>query len=410
MNDGRAQSAGESKVVVGAARLQLDPRIAGRLAAALPQVAEGTIAAVMAEVPTYAGALTGRTGANVTRGVDLALGSFLALMSATDGTDPSAPLAPAMDAAYRLGREEARYGRSADALLAAFRIGARVAWRELSDMAVAEGIDVGSLAAFAELVFAYIDELSAASLAGHGYEMATSDRARQRRLDLLAEDLIRGAAVEHLQVSAERAQWPVPRTLTAVLLPPWHLISVRPSLSRQTLTLEDDLPGLADVDERALLLIPEAEGSGRPRLAKLLRNHEAVLGPARPWDRVVESYQRAVAAVRVGITPAVPGGLIDTEDHLARLIVSSDLGRIADLRAELLRPLAELPPATAQRLADTLRSWVLHRGDRSAVARDLAVHPQTVRYRMGQIRELYGPRLNDPRTTIDVVVALAYPS
>jgi DNA-binding PucR family transcriptional regulator len=75
----------------------------------------------------------------------------------------------------------------------------------------------------------------------------------------------------------------------------------------------------------------------------------------------------------------------------------------------VLRPLTDLPPATAQRLAETLRAWVLHRGNRDAVAAELVVHPQTVRYRMGQIRDIYGPRLNDPRTTIDVVVALAYP-
>jgi len=36
----------------------------------------------------------------------------------------------------------------------------------------------------------------------------------------------------------------------------------------------------------------------------------------------------------------------------------------------------------------------------------LFVHPQTVRYRMGQLRELYGQRLDDPETVLALVIAL----
>ena len=34
------------------------------------------------------------------------------------------------------------------------------------------------------------------------------------------------------------------------------------------------------------------------------------------------------------------------------------------------------------------------------------MHPQTVRYRMGQLRELYGERLDDPATLLDLTLAL----
>ena len=37
------------------------------------------------------------------------------------------------------------------------------------------------------------------------------------------------------------------------------------------------------------------------------------------------------------------------------------------------------------------------------------MHPQTVRYRMGQLREVYGDRLDDPRTVLELVIALATP-
>jgi DNA-binding PucR family transcriptional regulator len=71
-----------------------------------------------------------------------------------------------------------------------------------------------------------------------------------------------------------------------------------------------------------------------------------------------------------------------------------------------LEPLSELRPSTAQRLEQTLRSWLLHQGRRDDVAADLTVHPQTVRYRMTQLRELYGDRLRDPAVVFDLVIAL----
>ena len=108
--------------------------------------------------------------------VQLALGGFLSLAGGRRGADPGTPTAPAMEGAYQLGRGEARNGRSTDALLSAYRIGARVAWREMSARAVAAGIPAERLAGFAELVFAYIDELSAASVAGP-HRRAGHDRA-----------------------------------------------------------------------------------------------------------------------------------------------------------------------------------------------------------------------------------------
>ena len=55
---------------------------------------------------------------------------------------------------------------------------------------------------------------------------------------------------------------------------------------------------------------------------------------------------------------------------------------------------------------ETLRAWLLHHGRREQIAAALFVHPQTVRYRMGQLRELYGKRLEDPRTVLELTIAL----
>jgi DNA-binding PucR family transcriptional regulator len=100
-------------------------------------------------------------------------------------------------------------------------------------------------------------------------------------------------------------------------------------------------------------------------------------------------------------------GPVDSEDHLAELIIGADPGALDDLRARALAPLSGLRPATRERLEETLRSWLLHQGRRDAVAVELHVHAQTVRYRMGQIRELYGDQLDDPASVFDLLLALS---
>src|SRR5689334_6145482 len=147
----------------------------------LSRVADDVVAAIVEEVPSYRDAFSGPMGETISSAVELALGGFLTLASRGRTADLSA--APAVEGSYQLGRGEARSGRTTDALLSAYRIGARVAWRELSTTAVEHGLGADILADFAELVFAYIDEQSAAAVAGHTDELATTGRVRQRLLE-----------------------------------------------------------------------------------------------------------------------------------------------------------------------------------------------------------------------------------
>lgn len=391
----------------GAGALDLDNRVVDLLRECLPSVAERTVVAVTAEVPGYAGALTGQMRANIENAVQMALGTFLRLVEHSSESDPSTPLEPALEGAYALGRGEARSGRSMDALLSAYRVGARVSWREWSDTAVSSGVSASTLADFAELVFAYIDELSAASIAGHADELATTGRVRQRYLERLTRQLIAGADDETLRASAERADWDPPRTLTAVLLPRAHVRAALALQDPRTLESSDDLPGIEPARDIATLLVPDADPSARDHLARVLHGRHAVIGPPRPWTRAVASYRRAARALLSGLEAGDDGAALDTESHLVPLVLAADPEAVADLRAQVLAPLADLRPATAQKLIETLRSWLLHQGRRHDVATDLVVHPQTVRYRLGQLRTAYGDRLEDPKTVLELTLALA---
>ena len=123
--------------------LQIDEQVVRLLRERLPQVAAQTVAAVIAEVPGYTGALSGAMGENIEAAVQMALGGFLKLAAGSRDADPSTPLGPTLEGAYALGRGEARSGRSMDALLAAYRVGARVAWRELAGRPPQAGVEAG---------------------------------------------------------------------------------------------------------------------------------------------------------------------------------------------------------------------------------------------------------------------------
>jgi PucR C-terminal helix-turn-helix domain len=394
--------------------LEIDDEVVAAMREQLPSVAAQTVAAVVVEVPSYTGALSGSMGENIEAAVQMALAGFLKLASGARGSDPSTPLGPTREGAYALGRGEARSGRSMDALLAAYRVGARVAWRELASAAATAGVQAETMARFAELVFAYIDELSAASVAGHTDELSTSGRVRERYLERLGRHLLAGASADVLVASADRADWPAPRTLTAVLLPAAQVRGAVSLLGRRTLQVGEELPGLDDdvAEQHSLLLVADMDGRDRAQLMRVLHGRSAVVGPARPWMQARVSYLRAVRALALvpARRTAQPGDQpVDSEAHLAELVLGADADALADLRAVVLAPLAGLRPATALRLAETLRSWLLHQGRRDAVAADLHVHAQTVRYRMGQLRELYGDRLEDPRAVLELLVALHGP-
>jgi hypothetical protein len=382
----------------------VDPAILAALRASLPDVARRTVAAVLDEVPNYASSLSPAMGANIEGAVQSALDAFLRRVGRSDRDGHPGSPAPGLDAAYALGVGEARTGRTIDPLLAAYRVGARASWVEMSTTLVDHGVPAATVADLAGRVFAYIDELSAASVAGHADQLAQAGRVREQYLEELGRALLSGEDPDRLVARADRAGWMPPDTLTAVVLPSARSRGALARLDPRTLVVAGDDAGPAD-EGAAVLLVPDAHRDRRP-LTDALRGRVATVGPSRPWTDAATSHRRAVRTA--ALVPRRDPDPVDADDHLVALVVGADPGALDDLRARALAPLAGLRPATRARLEETLRSWLVHNGRRSAVAADLHVHPQTVRYRMGQLRERFGERLDEPEVVLALVVALAH--
>jgi DNA-binding PucR family transcriptional regulator len=120
------------------------------------------------------------------------------------------------------------------------------------------------------------------------------------------------------------------------------------------------------------------------------------------------SHRLAELALRLRHEHVLDGDPVFVDHHLDAMIVHRDRPLLAAVRRQCLGPLYDLPSATRDRLSTTLGSWLLHMGDRRAVAAELHVHPQTVRYRLTQLRELFGPALDDPASRRTLLLALAW--
>ena len=119
-----------------------------------------------------------------------------------------------------------------------------------------------------------------------------------------------------------------------------------------------------------------------------------------PWRDAARSARRAADALRL----VGADGLIYAQDHLTTLLLEHDPSLIAELAERRLAPLAGATPAQRERLLETLGAWLAHHGSVPDVARAIHVHPQTVRYRLNQLRERFGDDLDDPDARFELAL------
>ena len=376
----------------------LPPEVAQALRPELPALADEIVRAVSDGVPDYARPLEGDFGRALRAGVEEALGQFVAAVE-----DPESARRNGRQTYVDLGRAEMRAGRSLDALLAAYRIGARAAWRRLVAAGERAGLPPATLYSLAEAIFAYIDELSADSIEGYAREQAAQAGALQRRRQLLATLLVEDppAPPAAVEAAAADAGWPLPRALAALAVDGEEADRLAARLGPEALVAP--LPSLT------LFVLPDPAAPGRRReLTAALRGRRAALGQVTGWHEAGLSFARAhrvLELVREGAVETA-GPLAVAEDHQLELVLGGDRRLANDLAGRALAPLEGETELSRERLGSTLEAWLRHRGRTEEVARALHVHPQTVRYRLARLRELFGERLDAPDGRFELELAL----
>lgn len=362
----------------------------------LAEVSSAVIAALPREVPSYARPLEGAFAVGVRRGVEVALGRFLDL----PGTSEPALRGEDRTVYVALGRGELRQGRELEALLAAYRVGARVAFRRFATLARAQGMDADAVVPLAESVFAYIDELSSASVEGYAHEQSVRAGEADRRRSQLLELLLSGTPDAPAASEAARlAGWALPDAVVAVVVEHDRAEGLSMRLGSEAL--------VATRAESVVALVPApGRAADREQLRRRLAGRSAAVGPARPWQAVRSSLRLATLGAALVDTGVLVGDPAFVDEHLATLVVHRDPDLVSALAAVRLAPLDDAKDGARDRLAETLLSWLRHRGERQRVAADLHIHAQTVGYRLGQLRNLFGDALDDPEARFEIELAL----
>ena len=375
----------------------LSEGVAGLIEPELDAIAAETLAAIAREVPEYARPLEGSFGRGIRTGVEEALRQFVALIR-----DPEGGRGVGREVYVALGRGELRQGRTLDSLQAAYRVGARVAWRRISAAGRRADLDPEELSLLAEAIFAYIDELSADAVEGYTEAQAEVEDVRRRRRRELAALLLREppppprtcARSPRRPAGRCRAASP-PSPAPSPTFPPWPG-GCRPSRWRRPST------------GRAACWSPIPTGRAAARRSRAAAGgRTAALGPAGPLGELGASWRLACLAVRAVEAGALPSGeLLRVEDRLGDLLLIAGGAAVERIAARRLAPLESLTEKAAERMRLTALAYVRHGGNSVAMAGELHVHPQTARYRIARLRELLGGQLDDPDARFELEAAL----
>jgi PucR C-terminal helix-turn-helix domain len=363
--------------------------VAEAISAELPDLVEAVIGAIQSEVEVYRRPLAGEFGERIRDGAEVALGRLLGAA----GEDSRE--------VYRaLGRGEHRAGRTLDALQAAYRVGARVAWTRMSEIAAGVGADAAAQRRLAGAMFAYIEEIAAESVEGYTEAQLEQAGELERQRAALAALLISLPAPDEATTAraAATASWRVPATVAAVAVDAAIAAPVRRRLQSDVIATQ--------AGALACLLVPDPSAVAAAARAAAERIGATLgLGPSVALADARGSWRLAQLAHELG------GGrarAVLAEDRMADLAVLAARDVLPALGERALRPFREETHSSARRLAETLRWWLALRGSQSAVARELGVHPQTVRYRVRRLRELFGAQLEDPDRRFELELALRW--
>ena len=379
------------------------PDLLPTLVEELPEVIEEVVGLLREEWPDYASFLADDP-AGVTETAEAAMHRLVGLAQGVGPTGDGGGQVSAGEAELfeELGRIEWREGRSLATLLSAYRTGARVAWRHMSRIALRRGVAPESIAQLAEAVFVFVEELSSASARGYVDEQLATAAERERLRAELAELLVSERAdATAVRTTAAAAGWPLPTTASLVLVPPENAHAFFARLDTRALPVRrPELTG-------AIVADPDGPGR-RTRLALALRGLGAVIGSSVALEQLPATLRDTATAARL-----VASGLLDddplfVDQHYDALLVHADARLLELLTAQVLAPLDGLSAGTRARWETTLAAWLRAMGDRQEVARVLHVHPQTVRYRMTQLRTLFGDSLDDPAARLRLTLALCW--
>ncbi|OLR92105.1 PucR family transcriptional regulator [Actinokineospora bangkokensis] len=383
---------------IGAARAlwsAIPQALADRLRRESTDLVREVITEIRAAVPAYDQPLQGQFREVLVGSVEMAV-----VRCFDSSADVSGAVHDWTNAFTYAGKVEHAQGRTMDALQTAVRVGARVVWRRMSAVGREMGVPTDTLFTLADRIFAYVDEVCAVAIAGFSEAQSNATGALERRRRQLMKLILATPPVAPQAIAdlAGTTDWVVPDEVAVIA------VEHRPGFPTTTALGGELLVDLESADPCVVVADPDRH---LPALTRALAGRRAAVGPTVPLSEAHRSLacaRRALTLVQRGVLPDTP--TTRCTDHLSALVLLSDEFLLDQLTARALAPFADLTDKQRERLTATLLAWLETRGGINDIAARLDVHPQTVRYRMHQVEELLGERLDDPQERLCMEIAL----
>ncbi|MET7641503.1 helix-turn-helix domain-containing protein [Streptomyces sp. NPDC005438] len=327
-----------------------------------------------------------------------------------------------LERARAIGRARAADGRSLEAIMRAYRVGA-ARFNQLLAERAGSRLSPQDVFALHRVWFQELDVLTEALSGGHidAALRLDSDRDRARRGfldDLLGERQASPATITDraraLGLTLPRAGVLLvahprqPATPGAAPTPVAEGRSASVAVGLELLTALDAVEspdGDALLTTRAGQAVLLLDRERAPRLGPLLARHDwrGALVEVTGVDALAATYQLARDALGAAPDRAFDAhGVLHTASAgVVALLNGCASASPAQVRRTVLGPLLTREHA---HLAHTLAAY-LRTGSATTAAEELHLHPQTLRYRMRRVRELTGLDLRDPWQRLMVEVA-----
>ncbi|WP_418961113.1 helix-turn-helix domain-containing protein [Streptomyces tritici] len=331
-------------------------------------------------------------------GIRRAIEAFVQHLAA-GAADPRMP----PEVFQEFGKGEGLNGRSLDSLQAVYRLGVRLAWRRFAEIGQQVDIAAPAMYELAESGFEYLDGLVEQSVRGYAEAAARQESERLRLQRQLIDRMLSTPHTDPARALGEHAArvgWELPATVAVGVL-------IRPAREAVAPAVGGGI--LLDMEcEQPRMVIPEPDTAGRADLVRrATTGWSGAIGPSVPLGEAPASLRWAETAVRLVEDGLLPRGEVQhCAERTEELVLLPSRELIDAAAPRCLTPLQGVGPTQARRLAATLLAWLETSGGAPEVAHRLGIHPQTARYRIRQIRELWGETLDDPDRRFELLLVL----
>jgi PucR C-terminal helix-turn-helix domain/GGDEF-like domain len=316
-----------------------------------------------------------------------------------------------LSAPRRTGRRRAEQGAPIAAVLSSFRIGFAFIWECVVTEARQSGtLSDAELVQIASDVWALHEAFTMEMMTAYRDELTKQALQRDRERSALVEALLEGPLADTATV------WEAADLLG---LPYQGLFAVvaaeTTALARQPLPNIENRLRARDIGS-AWRLLPDLQvgivslrsAETIEPVATMLRSAATARIGVSPAYTGLEKTPQALHLARVALASSVPGSVevcVFDDAPLAVLVASSPATsyRIAE---RVLGPLLQIPPDEREMLLDTLETYFAARGSAIEAGKRLYCHPNTVRHRLHRIERQTGRLLQDPRSCVELLVAL----